>query len=66
MRLVMVCIGVLWLLALPYDGLWKDTYVDEHAIQPAQVTMYFDWANVHRADRYLDELEKMVNASREE
>jgi glycosylphosphatidylinositol transamidase len=28
--------------------------------------MYFDWANVHRADRYLDELERIANATFEE
>lgn len=39
LRVVLVVIGVAWLLALPYEGLWKDTYVDEHAIQPAQVSL---------------------------
>ncbi|ORY26329.1 Gaa1-like protein [Naematelia encephala] len=58
-RAVMVLVGVAWILALPYEGLWKNTYIDEHAIQPAQVTMYFDWSNVHKADRYLDSLEAL-------
>ena len=69
-------IGIVWLLVLPHEGLWKDTYVDEHALQPAQVstrfeirthrwqvTMYYDWADVHGADRYLDDLERLVNAT---
>lgn len=38
LRVILVVVGVAWLLALPYEGLWKDTYVDEHAIQPAQVS----------------------------
>jgi hypothetical protein len=28
--------------------------------------MYFDWADVHRADRHLDELERLVNMPFEE
>ena len=30
-------VGFAWALALPYEGFWKDAYVDENAIQPAQV-----------------------------
>ena len=71
--------GTLWILALPYEGLWKGTYVDEHALQPAQVgyvvrtllnafqvNTYYDWSNVHEADRYLDDLELLVNATQSE
>jgi hypothetical protein len=36
-RLLMVVVAFAWLLALPYEGLWKGAYIDEHAIQPAQV-----------------------------
>lgn len=39
LRLLLVIVGIAWLLALPYEGLWKETYVDEHAIQPAQVSV---------------------------
>lgn len=28
--------------------------------------MYFDWANVHRADRYLDDLERLAYSTFEE
>ena len=62
----MVLISMLWVLALPYKGLWKATYIDENAISPGQVSMYFDWANVHQADRYLEQLEKIVNGTSEE
>ncbi|ODN72678.1 hypothetical protein L202_08117 [Cryptococcus amylolentus CBS 6039] len=63
---VLILAGMGWLLALPYEGLWRGTYVDEHALQPAQVTVYFDWANVHKADLYLGELERIVNTTFEE
>jgi glycosylphosphatidylinositol transamidase len=62
----MVIISILWILALPHHSLWKRTYIDENAISPGQVSMYFDWANVHQADKYLDELEKIVNGTFEE
>ncbi|OCF31947.1 glycosylphosphatidylinositol transamidase [Kwoniella heveanensis BCC8398] len=65
-RFVLALVGIIWLLAIPYEGLWKRTYVDEHALQPSQVTMYFDWAEVHKADRYLDTLEKIVNGTFDE
>jgi hypothetical protein len=62
----MVMISILWILALPHHSLWKRTYIDENAISPGQVSMYFDWANVHQADKYLDELEKIVNGTFEQ
>ncbi|EIW65967.1 hypothetical protein TREMEDRAFT_70378 [Tremella mesenterica DSM 1558] len=58
-RLILATVGVLWILALPYEGLWKRTYVDENALQPGQVNTYWDWGDVHRADIYLGELEKL-------
>jgi glycosylphosphatidylinositol transamidase len=63
---ILAIVGLAWLFALPCHGLWKGTYIDEHAIQPAQVTMYFDWADVHRADRYLNDLERLVNGTFQE
>lgn len=62
-RATLTLVGVLWLLALPYEGLWKRTYVDEHALQPAQVAVYFGWANVHKADVYLAELERLSSSN---
>lgn len=38
LRVVLALVGFAWLLALSYEGLWKGTYVDEHAVQPAQVS----------------------------
>lgn len=58
----MVTLSMVWVLTLTYRGLWKRTYIDENAISPSQVTMYFDWSNVHKADTYLDQLEQIVEA----
>ena len=59
-RAALAAVGMIWLLALPYEALWKRTYIDEHAIQPGQVTLYYDWANVHSADTYLNSLEGLT------
>ncbi|KAL7424930.1 Glycosyl phosphatidyl inositol protein transamidase complex subunit [Cryptotrichosporon argae] len=62
-RAALVVASIAWTLALPYSGLWKGTRVDEHALQPGQVTMYYDWSNVHAADTYLGHLERLPNAT---
>ena len=36
-RLLLALAGLAWLGALSYEGLWKRTYIDENALQPAQV-----------------------------
>lgn len=56
------------MVAIPFPDLGRGTYIDENALQPAQVTTYWNWGEVHSADRYLDELEKLraANASSEE
>jgi glycosylphosphatidylinositol transamidase len=62
----MVVVSIVWVALLPYEGLWKRTYIDENAISPGQVNMYFDWGNVHQADRYLEQLEQVVNGTFDE
>ncbi|ETW86085.1 hypothetical protein HETIRDRAFT_380329 [Heterobasidion irregulare TC 32-1] len=56
------------MLALPLPELSQSTYIDENALQPAQVATYWNWGDVHRADSYLSELEALRdrNASSEE
>ncbi|EIM89833.1 Gaa1-domain-containing protein [Stereum hirsutum FP-91666 SS1] len=68
LRLLLLLVGYAWLLFLPSPRLGSRTYIDENALQPAQVSTYWNWNDVHRADRYLDELELMRdrNASHEE
>lgn len=43
-------------------------YIDENALQPGQVNTYFNWEDVHHADQYLAELERLrdQNATSEE
>ncbi|CAE7168512.1 unnamed protein product [Rhizoctonia solani] len=37
----------------------RGTYIDENALQPGQVNTYWSWREVHAADRYLEDLEKL-------
>lgn len=36
-RALLVVVGIGWLLVLPFDELGRSTYMDENAVQPAQV-----------------------------
>ncbi|OCH88182.1 Gaa1-domain-containing protein [Obba rivulosa] len=60
--------GYFWMLAIPLPQLGQRTYIDENALQPGQVRTYWDWADVHRADQYLEGLEQLRgrNASSDE
>ncbi|EJD02421.1 Gaa1-like protein [Fomitiporia mediterranea MF3/22] len=63
-RLPYICallyiIGYLWLLIIPSSLLGRGVYIDENALQPNQVNTYWNWAEVHRADLYLNDLEKL-------
>lgn len=49
--------GYAWMIALPNPLLSRGTYFDENALQPAQVNTYWNWGEVHQADRYLEQLE---------
>lgn len=55
--------GIAWLLALPIEDLGRGTFLDENAIQPGQVTTYWNWDDVHVADVLLDKLEKVQGAT---
>lgn len=49
--------GYLWMSLIPISSLSQGTYIDENALQPAQVNTYWNWQDVHRADQYLYHLE---------
>lgn len=49
--------GYLWMSLIPISPLSQPTYIDENALQPAQVNTYWNWKDVHRADQYLYHLE---------
>ncbi|KAG0666333.1 Glycosyl phosphatidyl inositol protein transamidase complex subunit [Rhodotorula mucilaginosa] len=54
LRTLLVLAGLLYTLALPHKSLGRGHYVDENALQPGQVNTYWNWADVHVADRYAD------------
>ncbi|KAI9508310.1 Gaa1-domain-containing protein [Russula earlei] len=56
LRLCLLSAGCLWLLTLPVSQLGVDTYIDENALQPSQVNTYWNWVDVHRADRLLEDV----------
>ncbi|KAJ2933795.1 hypothetical protein H1R20_g3313, partial [Candolleomyces eurysporus] len=58
-KIILFVVGYLWMVAIPLPELGRTTYIDENALQPAQVSTYWNWGDVHTADRYLEELEKL-------
>lgn len=72
-RLLLFLVGYVWMLTLPSSLHGQRTYIDENALQPGQarqfplrvlqhtetlqVSTYWNWGEVHKADRYLDQLE---------
>ncbi|PCH38174.1 Gaa1-domain-containing protein [Wolfiporia cocos MD-104 SS10] len=57
--LALLAFGHLWLLAIPLSQFGQRTYIDENALQPGQVSTYWNWDEVHRADQYLTALEQL-------
>ncbi|KAG6332043.1 hypothetical protein ID866_7046 [Astraeus odoratus] len=49
--------GYMWMCLIPISLLSQGTYIDENALQPAQVNTYWSWQDVNRADQYLHHLE---------
>ncbi|KAF7440683.1 Glycosyl phosphatidyl inositol protein transamidase complex subunit [Pleurotus ostreatus] len=62
-NLALFVAGYVWMLVIPLPNLGRFTYIDENALQPGQVTTYFDWGNVHTADLYLTELESLRDSN---
>ncbi|KAH9842746.1 Gaa1-domain-containing protein [Rhodofomes roseus] len=56
---VLLAVGYLWMLSIPFPALGQRTYIDENALQPGQVNTHWNWDDVHRADRYLEALEQL-------
>ncbi|KAG8748328.1 Glycosyl phosphatidyl inositol protein transamidase complex subunit, partial [Ceratobasidium sp. 428] len=59
LRIVMFTAGALWMLLIPLANMGRGTYIDENALQPGQVNTYWTWREVHAADRYLEDLERL-------
>ncbi|KAH0827034.1 Gaa1-like protein [Lanmaoa asiatica] len=53
--------GYLWMTLVPVLPLSQGVYIDENALQPAQVNTNWDWQDVHQADLYLHHLEGLRN-----
>ncbi|KAF8447520.1 Gaa1-like protein [Boletus edulis BED1] len=49
--------GYLWMTLIPIPPLSQGVYIDENALQPAQVNTNWNWQDVHQADLYLHHLE---------
>lgn len=47
------------MILIPFQDLSRGTWVDENALQPAQVTTYWSWDDVHAADNYLTQIEDL-------
>ncbi|KAI0780960.1 Gaa1-domain-containing protein [Trametes elegans] len=58
-RLLLFTVGYVWMLVIPSSQLGQGTYIDENALQPGQVNMYWNWEEVHRADQILADLEQL-------
>ncbi|KAG1756647.1 Gaa1-like protein [Suillus paluster] len=50
-------VGYAWMLLIPIPLLSQGTYIDENALQPAQVNTYWNWGDVHTADLHLYQLD---------
>ncbi|TFK42427.1 Gaa1-like protein [Crucibulum laeve] len=67
-KFALFVVGYIWMLAIPSPRLGRGTYIDENALQPSQVNTYWNWGDVHAADRYLEQLEALrdVNSTSEQ
>ncbi|THU87227.1 Gaa1-domain-containing protein [Dendrothele bispora CBS 962.96] len=63
LRLILLLVGYIWMVALPYPQLGRGIYIDENALQPGQVNTYWGWGDVHNSDRYLDDLERLRDSN---
>ncbi|KAH8989189.1 Gaa1-like protein [Lactarius hatsudake] len=61
LRLGLLATGCLWLLALPLSHLQSGTYIDENALQPSQVNTYWNWGDVYRADKFLQDVTSLLD-----
>ncbi|KAF9469193.1 Gaa1-domain-containing protein [Collybia nuda] len=63
LQLTLFCTGYLWLLIIPSPRLGRRTYIDENALQPGQVNTYWNWGDVHAADKNLAQLEALRDSN---
>ncbi|KAK6458727.1 Gaa1-like protein [Scheffersomyces xylosifermentans] len=58
--------SVSWLLSLPLDGNYRNTYISENALMPSQVTSYFRESEWNIVRGYRGELEFLEQTSNEQ
>ncbi|CAE6439264.1 unnamed protein product [Rhizoctonia solani] len=63
LRAALFLTGTIWMCCIPLPQMGRGTYIDENALQPGQVNTYWSWREVHAADRYLEDLEKLRDAN---
>ncbi|KAG0245355.1 Gaa1-like protein [Mortierella sp. GBAus27b] len=56
---VMVAVSFIWLLALPYQGYSKETYVSENALLPGGANIRFEWNDYMAAQGYSNLVQKI-------
>ncbi|CAE6449086.1 unnamed protein product [Rhizoctonia solani] len=59
LRAALFLAGIVWICCVPLAQMGRGTYIDENALQPGQVNTYWSWREVHAADKYLEDLEKL-------
>ncbi|KIK57676.1 hypothetical protein GYMLUDRAFT_203231 [Collybiopsis luxurians FD-317 M1] len=63
LKLILFLMGYIWMLVIPSSQLDRGVYFDENALQPGQVNTYWNWKEVHDADRFLDQLELLRDSN---
>lgn len=63
LKILLLAIGYTWMFLLPVKELSRGIYIDENALQPGGVNTYWNWGDVHRADTYLSDLERLRDAN---
>ncbi|KAF9791259.1 Gaa1-domain-containing protein, partial [Thelephora terrestris] len=62
-KVLLLVVGYMWIFLLPVKELSRGIYIDENALQPGGVNTNWNWGDVHRADTYLSELERLRDAN---
>ncbi|KAF9647556.1 Gaa1-domain-containing protein [Thelephora ganbajun] len=63
LKILLLVVGYAWMLCLPLKELSRGIYIDENALQPGGVNTNWNWGDVHRADSYLSELERLRDSN---
>ena len=59
LSLLVAALSVLWLVTLPQDGNYRNVYISENALMPAQANSYFRESEWNIVRGYREEIGKM-------